>query len=163
MLSVACCAIMASTLSMPPALPRGRAQLPLYSYMGRLWRIHHNNGHAVVEPFDPELPQDRVLVRLSRNSQIARRVIQDALCVQEPAWANGAMLAAPGSRRELPHVRLSPHHVWIFWQEIPSLESALQCIPYSQRPKLIHATRQYRIRPKVTDQSASYEGVREAQ
>ena len=157
--------LMASTLSLPPALPRGRAHQSLYSYMGRLWRIHQHNGLTLVEPCDPENPPDRVLIRLSRSSRTARQLIKTALCVQEPEWAKGAMLAAPGLRRKLPNIPLCHHHVWIYWPEIWSLESALLCIPYQKRPKLIHATRLYRIRPsplgyniahtEVTDESAS--------
>ena len=119
---------------------------PVFSYMGRHWRILPlTDGQFVAEPLGRDCPPDRVLVRLSRCSQDIRRLIQSALCVQSPKWANEAMLAAPASQNDLPPIRLCPHHVWLPWRDLSKLESVFDALPYKQRPKIIHAILDVRI------------------
>jgi len=117
--------------------------------MGRHWRILPlSDGQYVAEPLGWGSPPDRVLVKLSRCPHAIRPLIQSALCVQSPKWANGALFAAPASQNDLPPIRLCPHHVWVPWRNLPNLESVFDALPYKQRPKIIHAILDLRIRTR---------------
>ena len=118
---------------------------PVFSYMGRHWRILPlSDGQSVAEP----LGWDSPLVKLSRCSQAIRRLIQPALCVQSPKWANEALFAAPASQNDLPPITLCPYHVWIPWRDLACLESVFDSLSYKKRPKIIHAILDRRIRTR---------------
>merc|ERR1712110_436683 len=56
--------------------------------------------------------------------------------VVEPAWAKGAKVFAPVSPSMLPpDVDLRPYDVLIRKCDVPSLEAALEHLPYKQRPR----------------------------